>query len=59
MISIALLTKCDPALGRITLLDGFVDSWSVAQEKLGEATTWWPDPLIAHLVMVYGWNTVS
>ncbi len=36
--------EVDPAFGRIAHLDGFVDSWLVAQEKLDEATTWWPDP---------------
>jgi endonuclease/exonuclease/phosphatase family metal-dependent hydrolase len=36
--------EVDPAYGRVAHLDGFVDSWSAAQEKSGEATTWWPDP---------------
>jgi len=36
--------ELDPAFGRIAHLDDFVDSWSVAQEKLDDPTTWWPDP---------------
>ena len=41
---IRLAGKLDLTFGRITHLDGFVDSWLVAQERLGEATTWWHDP---------------
>lgn len=36
--------KIDPAYGQIAHIEGFVDSWLVAQEILDEATSWWPDP---------------
>lgn len=36
--------EIDPYFGRVAHLDDFVDSWRVAQEKMGEATSWWPDP---------------
>jgi endonuclease/exonuclease/phosphatase family metal-dependent hydrolase len=34
----------DPYTGRVGHLDGFADSWTVAKEKIGERTSWYPDP---------------
>ncbi len=34
----------DPSYGRAGHLDGFVDSWTVANDRTGECNTWFPDP---------------
>ena len=36
--------QIDPVYGRGLHSDELVDSWSVAKEKIGEPTSWWPDP---------------
>ncbi len=39
-----LLGKCDPVYGRGVHSGSLVDSWTVAQQTIGEPLTWWPDP---------------
>ena len=34
----------DPSYGRVEYLDGFVDSWTAADDQFGERITWLPDP---------------
>jgi endonuclease/exonuclease/phosphatase family metal-dependent hydrolase len=34
----------DPSYGRVGHLDGFVDSWTMADNRSGERITWLPDP---------------
>ena len=36
--------EIDPIYGRGIHSDDLVDSWSVAKEKIGQPTSWWPDP---------------
>ena len=36
--------ESDPVYGRGLHPQSFVDSWSVAQERIGEPVSWWPDP---------------
>ena len=36
--------KIDPCFGRIGYLDGFVDSWTAADDRSGDRITWLPDP---------------
>ncbi len=38
------LGEADPVYGRGIHPHSLVDSWSVAQETIGEPTSWWPDP---------------
>ncbi len=38
------LGESDPIYGRGMHAHSFVDSWSVARDKIGEPVTWWPDP---------------
>ena len=34
----------DPSYGRVEYLDGFVDSWTAADDQFGERITWLPNP---------------
>ncbi len=34
----------DPGFGRVGHLDGFVDSWTVVNDRSGDRITWLPDP---------------
>ncbi len=36
--------EIDPCFGRIGHLDGFVDSWTAADDRSGDRITWLPDP---------------
>ena len=36
--------EIDPDFGRVGQLDGFVDSWTAAEDRCGDRITWLPDP---------------
>lgn len=36
--------EIDPCFGRVGHLDGFVDSWTAADDRSGDRITWLPDP---------------
>ncbi len=41
---VRMVGNIDPCYGRVAHLDGFVDSWTVANDGSDDPITWWPDP---------------
>ena len=41
---VRMVGEIDLSYGRVTHLDSFVDSWTVANDGCDDPITWWPDP---------------
>mgnify|MGYP001026353581 FL=1 len=41
---VRMVGEIDLSYGRVAHLDGFVDSWTVANDGCDDPITWWPDP---------------